>query len=62
MIKDLEETYLKFNWTEGEIAPTEGKITGYEKDISLLKKSSDQERNRIAEEKLKLTEAQAILR
>ena len=62
MIKDLEDTYIKFNATEGEIAPKEGKIAGYEKEIHILQKSSDEERNRIAQEKLKLTETEAILR
>ena len=55
-MKELEETYNKFNATEEEIAPREGKIAGYEKEISILQKSSDGERNRIAQEKLKLTE------
>lgn len=62
LIKDLEDVYNKFNAVEGEIAPKEAQVAGYEKEIKILTKSSDAERNRIAQDKLKLTQTEAIIR
>ena len=54
--------YNHFNAVEAEIPPKEAQVAGYEKEIHLLTKSSDAERNRIAQDKLKLTETEAIIR
>ena len=62
LVKELEEVYNRFNAVEAEIPPREAQVAGYEKEIRILTKSSDAERNRIAQEKLKLTETEAIIR
>ena len=56
LIKELEKCYQDFNAVESQIAPNEARIAGFEKEIEILMKSSDEERNRIANDKLKLTE------
>ena len=56
LIKELEEVYKQFNSIEGTIPPKEALVAGYEKEIRILTKSNDAERNRIAQDKLKLTE------
>ena len=62
LVKELENVYNQFNAVEGEIAPKEAQVAGYEKEIKILTRSSDAERNRIAQDKLKLTETEAIIR
>ena len=62
LVKELEDVYDQFNHVESEIPPREAKIAGYEKEIQILNKSSDKERNRIAEDQLKLTKTEAIIR
>ena len=47
---------------EANIAPNEAKIAGYEKEISILTASSDAERNRIANDRLRLTEIESLIR
>lgn len=61
-VANLENYYTKFNAIEANIAPNEAKVAGYEKEISILTGSSDAERNRIANDKLRLTEVEAIVR
>ena len=55
LIKDLEHVYNQFNAVEIEIPPLEAEVAGLNKEINLLNKKSDAERNRIAQDKLKLT-------
>ena len=62
LVKELENVYNQFNAVEGEIAPKEAQVAGYEKEIKILTRSSDAERNRIAQDKLKLTETEALIR
>ena len=62
LVKDLENVYIQFNAVESEIPPKEALVAGYEKEIRILIRSSDAERNRIAQDKLKLTETEAIIR
>ena len=62
LVRELEDVYNKFNAVEAEIPPREAQVAGYEKEIRILTKSSDAERNRIAQEKLKLTETEALIR
>ena len=62
LVKELEDVYNRFNAVEAEIPPREAQVAGYEKEIRILTKSSDAERNRIAQDKLKLTETEAIIR
>ena len=62
LVKELEDVYNRFNAVEAEIPPREAEIAGYEKEIKILTKSSDAERNRIAQDKLKLTETEAAIR
>lgn len=62
LVKDLEDVYIRFNAVEAEIPPREAQVAGFEKEIQILTKSSDAERNRIAQDKLKLTETEALIR
>ena len=62
LVKELEDVYNRFNAVEAEIPPREAQVAGYEKEIRILTKSSDAERNRIAQEKLKLSETEAVIR
>ena len=62
LVKELEDVYNRFNAVEAEIPPREAQVAGYEKEIRILTKSSDAERNRIAQEKLRLTETEALIR
>ena len=59
---ELEKCYQDFNAVESQIAPNEARVAGYEKEIEILMKSSDEERNRIANDRLKLTEVEALIR
>lgn len=61
-IKDLENAYNQFNFVEAQIAPNEAKVAGYEKEIEILTNNADQERNRIANDRLKLVETEAKIR
>ena len=61
-ISRLEDAYRQFNAVEGNIAPNEAKVAGYENEIAILVKNSDAERNRIANDRLKLTEVEANIR
>ena len=54
--------YNRFNAVEAEIPTREAHVAGYEKEIRILTKSSDAERSRIAQEKLKLSEIEAVIR
>jgi chromosome segregation ATPase len=54
--------YNQFNAVEIQIPPLQGEIAGLEKEIQILTRNSDSERNRIAQEKLKLTETEALIR
>ena len=56
LVKDLEDVYNRFNAVEDEIPPRQAEVAGLNKEIHILEKSSDAERNRIAQEKLKLSE------
>ena len=56
LVKDLEDVYNRFNAVEAEIPPRQAEVAGLNKEIHILEKSSDAERNRIAQEKLKLSE------
>ena len=62
LVKELEDVYNRFNAVEAEIPPREAQVVGYEKEIRILTKSSDAERNRIAQEKLRLSETEALIR
>ena len=61
-VAKLEDAYRQFNAVEGNIAPNEAKVAGYENEIAILIKNSDAERNRIANDRLKLTEVEANIR
>ena len=50
------------NAIESQIAPNEARVAGYEREIQILMKSSDEERNRIANDKLKLTAVEAEIK
>ena len=50
------------NAIESQIAPNEAEVAGYERQIQILMKSSDTERNRIANDRLKLTEVEADIK
>ena len=58
----LETVYAQFNQVESQIAPNEAKVAGYEKELALLTKNADEERNRVTNDRLKLTEVQAKIR
>lgn len=61
-IARLEDVYSQFNHVEAQIAPNEAKVAGYEKEITLLTRNADEERNRIANDRLKLTEVESKIR
>ena len=61
-IAKLEDVYNQFNAVEAQIAPNEAKVAGYEREIEILTKNADEERNRIANDRLKLTEVEAKIR
>ena len=62
LIKDLEGYYNQFNHVESQIAPNEAKVAGYQKEIDNLRRNNDEERNRIANDRLKLTAAENLIR
>ena len=62
LVKDLEHVYNQFNAVEIQIPPLQGEVAGLEKEIQILTRNSDSERHRIAQEKLKLTETEALIR
>lgn len=62
LVAELEPLYKQFNEVESQIAPNEARVEGYKKEISILQKSNDDERNRIANDRLKLTETEARIR
>ena len=59
MISELQDSFREFNAIESQIAPNEARVAGYEREIEILRKRSDGERNRIANDKLKLTAVEA---
>lgn len=61
-IADLEDLYKKFNFVENQIAPKEATVAGLKQEVRIINSASDAERNRINNDKLKLTEAQAQIR
>ena len=61
-IKDLTTAYFEFNAEEYKIIPEQGKVLGFEKEIQILSQNSKVERNRINEEKLKLTAVDANIK
>ena len=62
ILKDLRSTYFEFNFTESQIPIKEGKISGYERELERLRRKSDSERNRIAQDKIKLVEVRSIIK
>lgn len=61
-LADLENSYAKFNALEREIAPKDAQVAGFKSEIAIIERANDDERTRIATDKLKLTEAQALIR
>ena len=61
-IAQLEPLYQQFNEVESQIAPNEARVAGFEKEIQILQKSNDDERNRINNDNLKLIETQGRIR
>lgn len=61
-IKNLENAYNQFNFVEAQIAPNEAKVSGFQREIEILTKNADEERNRIANDRLKLVETEARIR
>ena len=61
-IAQLEPLYKQFNEVESQIAPNEARVAGFEREIEILQKSNDEERNRINNDNLKLIETQARIR
>jgi archaellum component FlaC len=62
LAKELEQCYQEFNAIEAQIAPNEARVAGFEKEIEILMNSSDEERNRLASDRLRLTEVEALIR
>ena len=62
MAKELERCYQEFNAIESQIAPNEARVAGFEREIEILMKSSEEERNRMTNDRLKLTEVEALIR
>ena len=48
LVQELLKCNQDFNAVESQIAPNEARVAGYEKEIEILKKSSDEERNIIS--------------
>lgn len=61
-IAQLEPLYRQFNEVESQIAPNEARVAGFEKEIQILQKSNDDERNRVNNDNLKLIETQGRIR
>lgn len=61
-VNKLQELYSQFNAAESNIAPNEAKVAGYEKEIAILTSSSDAERNRISNDRLRQTEVESLIR
>lgn len=61
-VAQLEDLYSRFNAVEREVAPREAEVAGIKKEVDLINAASDEERNRITNDKIKLTEAQALIR
>lgn len=54
-IISLEDVYRQFNYVDFQIGPNEAKVAGYEKEIEILRKKAEEERNRITNDRLKLS-------
>ena len=59
---ELEDLYSRFNSLERLIAPKEAEIQGLKNEVAIVEAATDDERTRIRNDKLKLTEAQAQIR
>lgn len=61
-LTQLEDLYSRFNAVEREVAPKEAEVAGIKREIDIINAASDEERNRISNDRIKLTEAQALIR
>lgn len=59
LVTQLEGVYVEYNKVEAQIPVLEAQVAGNDREIEILIKNSDAERNRIANDKLKLTEVLA---
>lgn len=55
LVSKLQVLYNQINAVKAQIPPEEARVAGYEKQISTLSRQNDDERNRISNDKLKLT-------
>lgn len=58
-LTQLQSAYVDYNRVQDQIPVLQAQVTGNSNEIDILNKNSDGERNRIANDKLKLTEVQA---
>ena len=61
-VAELETLYRRFNAVEREIAPKQAEVEGLKQEVKIINAASDAERNRINNDRLKLTETQARIR
>lgn len=58
----LQTLYNQINAVKAQIPPEEARIAGFQKEISTLTKQNDDERNRISNDKLKLTQTDNLIK
>lgn len=56
LLADLQTAYVQYNKVSAQIPIVEAQINGNDQEIQILIKNSDAERNRIANDKLKLAD------
>lgn len=56
LVTQLEGVYVEYNKVEAQIPVLEAQVAGNDREIEILIKNSDAERNRIANDKLKLSD------
>ena len=62
LVARLNNFYNQINAVKAQIPPEEARIAGYEKELATLNKQNDDERNRISNDKLKLTQTDNLIK
>ena len=62
LVARLNNFYNQINAVRAQIPPEEARIAGYERELATLEKQNDDERNRISNDKLKLTQTDNLIK
>lgn len=62
LVARLQNLYNQINTVKAQIPPEQARIVGFENEISTLSRQNDDERNRISNDKLKLTQTDNLIK